>query len=197
MVYGHSPVQPQRTWTGADGSPGVMTVREKHERLTTNLPLGMRPCIPWGTGLTWSAEWGHIAVVTPSPTQPCRENLWSCSTWPSLKTSPTTFRLEAMQLQGFGKVCLTLPRFGGELSTRSLLFVLPLSSQMDCCCVERNKMVTFILQIPLGVTYAAHFFQASSFLPMLPVKKSSFWQPRIVHNVIFTVLLQQLWNFER
>lgn len=52
----------------------------------------------------------------------------------------------------------SLPRFRGELSTRSLPFVLPLSSQMDRCCVEGKKMVTFILQIPLGVTYAALFF---------------------------------------
>lgn len=83
------------------------------------------------------------------------------STWPSLKTSLTTFRLEVMQLQGFGKVCLMLPCFRGELSTRGLLFVLPLSSQMDCCCVERNKMQTFMAQIPLGVTYAT----LTSFFP--------------------------------
>lgn len=70
-----------------------------------------------------------------------------------------------MQLRGFGKIRLTVPGFRGELSARSLLFVLLLSSEMDCCCVERNKMVTFILQIPLGVTYAALFFQDFVFSP--------------------------------
>lgn len=36
---------------------------------------------------------------------------------------------------------------------------------MHCCCVERSKVVTFILQIPLGVTYAALFFFQVFFPP--------------------------------
>lgn len=56
----------------------------------------MRQCTLWGTGLTWSAEWGHTAVVMPSPTLPCQENPWLYYTWPSLKTSLITFRLEAI-----------------------------------------------------------------------------------------------------
>lgn len=56
----------------------------------------MRQCTLWGTGLTWSAEWGRTAVVMPSPMPPCRENPWSYSTWPSPKTSPITYRLGAV-----------------------------------------------------------------------------------------------------
>lgn len=74
-------------------------------------------------------------------------------------------QVRTTQLQGIGMVRLTSARFRGELRMRNLLFVLTLSLQKDRCCVEENKMVTFMLQIPLGVTYAALFFQNFFFSP--------------------------------
>lgn len=68
----------------------------KTEGLTVSPLLGMRRCILLGTGMTWSTEWGHIVDVMPSPMLPCQESPWLCSTWPSLKTSLITFRLEAI-----------------------------------------------------------------------------------------------------
>lgn len=129
----------------------------------------MRQCTLCGTGLTWSAEWGHIAVVMPSPMPPCQENPWLCYTWPSLKTSLITFRLEAIAAGcRHGLSHFTRPwRILKHL--RCTIFIPPLSWQMDYCCVKNNTE-TFKLHIPLGATSTGFFL-----LPFT-VRKRCFWQ---------------------